>query len=47
MTSMDFANDLEEQLLEHDPALSEPEDHDVVEVEDDSAAEPEGKVLNQ
>ena len=47
MSSMDFANDLEEQLLERDPALSDQEDDDAVEVEDDSAAEPGGKAPSQ
>ena len=47
MTSVDFANELEEQLLDRDPALSEQEDDDAVEVKDDSAAEPGGKDPSQ
>ena len=43
MSSVDFAKKLEEQLLERDPALSDHEEDDTVEVEDDTPAEPGGK----
>ena len=39
MSSADFSKDLEEQLLERDPALSDHEEEDAVEVEDDTAAD--------
>ena len=47
MSSADFAQDLEEQLLERDPALSDHEEDDAVEVEDDAPADPGGKVPSQ
>ena len=47
MSSADFADDLEEQLLDRDSALSDQEDDEAVETEDDAAAEPRGKAPSQ
>ena len=45
MSSADFADKLEEQLIDRDPALSEQEDDKAVEIEEMLLPNPEAKLL--